>query len=271
MTRRELLQLATSALLIRAKTGFAQNGASPAPIPRSQYSPLAAERAQGHAPQEPDTWYEFLLKQFNPGKVDYGAIIEERRRALLDATVNNPYFPFSVAMTIWNLVVMSAFAKLWFDGKRKDHLNADIVADLYNHDLHSRQVAKEAIEKYNQHIEQCNRAIEGAGLGQSPSSSDTENDELQLKLRQTAEDLRVMTRERDGLKDELARKANVVTDLSLRVQALTDQMNGNGSLPVVGGADSPSPASNAEYVKLINSLQQQVYAEREKNKHIKGA
>ena len=93
MTRRKLLQLATSALLIRAKTGFAQNGASPAPIPRSQYSPLAAERAQGHAPQEPDTWYEFLLKQFNPGKVDYGAIIEERRRALLDATVNNPYFP----------------------------------------------------------------------------------------------------------------------------------------------------------------------------------
>ena len=169
MTRRKLLQLATSALLIPAKTGFAQNGASPAPIPRSQYSPLAAERAQGHAPQEPDTWYEFLLKQFNPGKVDYGAIIEERRRALLDATVNNPYFPFSVAMTIWNLVVMSAFAKLWFDGKRKDHLNADIVADLYNHDLHSRQVAKEAIEKYNQHIEQCNRAIEDSGSGQSPS------------------------------------------------------------------------------------------------------
>ena len=38
-----------------------------------------------------------------------------------------------------------------------------------------------------------------------------------------------MTLERDGLKDELAQKAHVVTDLSLRVQALTDQMNGNGN------------------------------------------
>ena len=81
-----------------------------------------------------------------------------------------------------------------------------------------------------------------------------------------------MTLERDGLKEELAQKARVVTDLSLRVQALTDQMNGNGkALAVGGGADSPSPASNAEYMKLINSLQQQLYAERDKNKHLKGA
>ena len=62
-----------------------------------------------------------------------------------------------------------------------------------------------------------------------------------------------------------------MTDLSLRVQALTDQMNGNGKrLPSVA-ADSLSPASNAEYMKLINSLQQQLYAERDKNKHLKGA
>ena len=43
-----------------------------------------------------------------------------------------------------------------------------------------------------------------------------------------------MTLERDGLKEELAQKSRVVTDLSLRVQALTDQMNGNGKhLPSV--------------------------------------
>ena len=166
---------------------------------------------------------------------------------------------------------MTFVVKQRLDGQRKDNLAADMVRDLYNHDLHSRQVAKEAIEKYNQHIEQCNRAIEGAGLGQSPPSSATENDDLQLKLRQTAEDLRVMTRERDGLKDELARKANVVTDLSLRVQALTDQMNGTGKALAVGAADSLSPTSNAEYMNLINSLQQQLYAERDKNNHLKGA
>jgi len=41
-----------------------------------------------------------------------------------------------------------------------------------------------------------------------------------------------------------------VTDLSLRVQALTDQMNGNGKALAVGAADSLLPASNAEYMKV---------------------
>jgi hypothetical protein len=80
-----------------------------------------------------------------------------------------------------------------------------------------------------------------------------------------------MTLERDGLKEELTQKFRVVTDLSLRVQALTDQMNGNGRALAVGAADLPLPASNAEYMKVINSLQQQLYAERDKNKHLKGA
>ena len=128
-----------------------------------------------------------------------------------------------------------------------------------------------AIEKYNQHLEQCNRAIEDEGVGHSPASTLTENDELKAKLKKTADELQGATGERDALWEELAQKAHVVTDLSLRVQALTDQMNGNGKAPAVRGADSPLPASIAECVKLINSLQQQLYAEREKNKHLKGA
>ena len=36
--------------------------------PRSQYSPMAAQRYQ-----QPDTWYDFLLKQFNPRNYDYGS------------------------------------------------------------------------------------------------------------------------------------------------------------------------------------------------------
>ena len=44
--------------------------------PRSQYSPMAAQRYQ-----QPDTWYDFLLKQFNPHNYDYGAWVERRRIA----------------------------------------------------------------------------------------------------------------------------------------------------------------------------------------------
>ena len=45
--------------------------------------------------QRRDTWYEFLLKQFNPSNFDYGAWIEERRQVFLDASVRNPYFKYS--------------------------------------------------------------------------------------------------------------------------------------------------------------------------------
>ena len=53
-------------------SSFAQDRPSESFVPRSQYSPMAAAQAQGHTQQPPDTWYDFLLKQFNPGNVDYG-------------------------------------------------------------------------------------------------------------------------------------------------------------------------------------------------------
>ena len=37
-----------------------------------------------------------------------------------------------------------------------------MMADLYNHDLYSRDIAEKAIEKYNQHIKRCNRPIQVA-------------------------------------------------------------------------------------------------------------
>jgi hypothetical protein len=271
MTRRALLRLVTGGLLIPSHAALAQNSPSPAPIPHSQYSPLAAEWAKGHRRQEPDTWYEFLLERFNPHNIDYGSRIEERRRAFLDATVDNPYFPYSAMVTLWSLFLMAYVAKLRIDGKRKDRKTADMMADLYNHDQHSRDAAREAIAKYNQHIEQCNRVIEDGGVGHSPAANLTENEELKAKLKKTADELQAATRERDALRDDLAQKSRVVTDLSLRVQALTDQMNGNGNAPASGAADPLLPASNTEYMKLINSLQQQLYAERDKNKHLKGA
>lgn len=271
MTRWTWLRLLPAVLIVLSVTSFAQYGPSPAPTSRSQYSRLAAERAQGHVRQESDTWYEIVLKRFNPHNIDYGSRIEERRRAFLDATVDNPYFPYSAVVTLWCLFLMAYLAKRWIDEARKARSTADMVADLYNHDQHSREAAREAIEKYNQHIEQCNRAIEDGADGHSPSGGLSETDELKGKLKKTADELQAVTRERDVLRDELAQKSRVVTNLSLRVQALTDQINGNGNAPALGAAEPLLAASNTEYMKLINSLQQQLYAERDKNRHIKGA
>jgi len=251
-------------------SSFAQNQPSGSSVPRSRYSPMAAAQAQGRTQQPPNTWYEFLLKQFNPSDIDYGKWMEERRRVFLVASAKNPYFPYSLGVTIWSLLVMIAYTKLRIDRRRERYLTEEMLTDVYNQDLYSRQAAREAIAKYNNHVEHCNRAIE-AGSGQANSGSTSENDELKGKLQKSADDLRVVTSERDQLSEELKQRSAVVTDLSLQLQALSEKIDGKGGAHAVGQAGLPLPASNAEYMKLVNSLQEQLHAEREKNRRLKGA
>jgi len=173
-------------------------------------------------------------------------------------------------VTIWSLLVMIAYAKLRIDRRRERYLTEEMLTDLYNQDLYSRQAAREAIAKYNNHVEHCNRAIE-AGSGQANSGSTSENDELKGKLQKSADDLRAMTSERDQLSEELKQRSAVVTDLSLQLQALSEKIDGKGGAHAVGQAGLPLPASNAEYMKLVNSLQEQLHTERDKNRRLKGA
>jgi len=269
MRTRAILPAIIAWLSLAACPSFAQNRPSGSSVPRSRYSPMAAQ-AQGRTHQPPDTWYDFLLKQFNPNDVDYGKWMEERRLAFLESSVKNPYFPYSLGVTIWSLLVMIAYAKQRFDRRRERYLTEEMLTDLYNQDLYSRQAAKDAIAKYNNHVEHCNRAIE-AGSGQTISGGTSENDDLKAKLQKSADDLRAMTSERDQLSEELKQRSAVVTDLSLQLQALSEKIDGKGGAHAVGQAGLPLPASNTEYMKLVNSLQQQLLAEREKNRRLKGA
>ncbi len=268
-TRTNLLAM-IAWLSLAVCSSFAQSRPSGSSVPRSRYSPMAAAQVRGHTQQPPDTWYEFLLKQFNPSDIDYGKWMEERRRVFLAASAKNPYFPYSLGVTIWSLLVMIAYAKLRIDRRRERYLTEEMLTDLYNQDLYSRQAAREAIAKYNNHVEHCNRAIE-AGSGQAISGSTSENDELKGKLQKSADDLRVVTSERDQLSEELKQRSAVVTDLSLQLQALSEKIDGKGGAHAVGQAGLPLPASNAEYMKLVNSLQEQLHTEREKNRRFKGA
>jgi hypothetical protein len=112
--------------------------------------------------------------------------------------------------------------------------------------------------------------IEAEG-GQPITGSGSESEQLKAKLQQAATDLKAMTEDRDRLKRELDQKSFVVTDLTVRLHALEAALGGDGKAPRHAALNPSSPNSNSEYVKLIDSLQQQLYAEREKNKHLKGA
>lgn len=238
---------------------------------------LAPRSLPAQSPRQPysgrDTWYEFLLKKCNPSNFNCGAWFEQRRKAFLEATVKEPHFLYSFAVTVGVLLLMAAYVKLSLDHHRSMRVAEEMMADLYSHDLCSRQSAREAIEKYNQHIEQCNRATECAESGDGrPGWGSSEAESLRAELQRVTSQLEATTQDRNKLQEDLRQKSLVVADLSLRVDALAKKVDGVRSS---GGAmREPSPDANgdgARFVGHINRLQEELYAERQKNKRLKGA
>ncbi len=217
--------------------------------------------------QRSDTWYEFLLKQFNPSNFDYGAWMEERRQVFLDASVRNPYFKYSSCVTLALLLLTAICAKQWIDRRRVMWITAEMMTDLYNHDLYSRAVAEKAIQKYNQHIERCNRAIEAAQHGSTLLVAAGDTDQLNAQLQKTASELNLANTDNAALQEQLKQKSNVIVELSLRVDALSKKNGGSlaSSQPIdLSGADP-------NLIKHINDLQEQLVVERKKNRQLKGA
>ena len=247
-----------------------QRSQSPVAVHGQREAQAAAQRPQPAARpmyQRGDTWYEFLLKQFNPSNFDYGAWIEERRQVFLDASVRNPYFKYSLGTTIALMVMAMLYTKQWIDHRRAMWITAEMMTDLYNHDLYSRDIAEKAIQKYNQHIERCNRAIEAAQHGSALPVATADADLLNAQLQKTAGELNVANTDNAVLQEQLTQKSNVIVELSLRVDDLLKKNGGNltSSQPIdLSGADP-------KLIKHINDLQEQLVVERKKNRLLKGA
>ena len=236
---------------------------------------MSVPSVRAQKPRQPytghDTWYEFLLKQFNPRNVDYGDWLEKRREAFLQATVREPYFWYSLSVTAALLFMLAAYTKLQLDHRRSMRITAEMMADIYTHDLHSRQAADEAIQKYNRHIEQCNREIEAAESGDGrPGWGDTAVDRLKAELQRVAAHLEATTQDRNKLQEELRQKGLIVADLSTRLDNLAKKVNGSRS---VDSASTPRDGNGdgVRLVEQINRLQEELYAERQKNRRLKGA
>src|SRR5260370_8142655 len=99
--------------------------------------------------QHQDTWYEFMLRQFNPDDVDYGRWIERERRAFIEARLKNPYFLYSLSTTILLTLLAVVCAKLRIDHRRAMWITAEMMADIYNQAAYSRPISQAAIRRYN--------------------------------------------------------------------------------------------------------------------------
>lgn len=233
----------------------------------AQLRPSSASAATTPLYRRRDTWYESLLKQFNPDDVDYGAWMKQRREAFLDASMRNPYFRYSAAVTAALFILAMLFAKQWIDHRRSMWITAEMMTDLYNHDAYSRQVARHAIQRYNDHIERCNRAIEAAEHGMSRFGTDSDAERFRVELQSVSDERDSYKRERDLAKSDLAEKERLLADMSLRLDALAKKSNGSRDTPKAIDVR----AADQQLVQHINNLQEQLYAEKRENKRLKGA
>jgi hypothetical protein len=264
MTIAGILLIAIAVAAPRAHQATPSQSTSISVDHRQLYSPSAAS-AEGPLYQRRDTWYEFLLKQFNPDDIDYGSWLEKRRRAFLEASVQNPYFQYSAGATLALVLMTLLIVKQRLDHRRSMWITAEMMTDLYNHDAYSRQAAREAIERYNDHIERCNRAIEASD--HDVPAVDSDNDRLTAELQAVTAERDSYRRERDLAKQELAEKERVLADMSLRLDALVKKADSGRN------ASSASPVQGADQklVHHINTLQEQLYTERRENRRLKGA
>ena len=261
--------LTVCALLI----GFAVPGAlgehraTPLPVglPATYRTDIPVPRARSPY-QHQDTWYEFMLKQFNPDKVDYGNWVAQQRRKLIELFVKNPFFQYSFWITVGLLLATTVCAKQWIDHRRAMWITAEMMADLYNQDAYSRQVAQEAIERFNKHIERCNRVIEQGETNPGAAAGSNETEQLRTELMRVAEERDRAIRDRDVAREELRRKSEILADMSVRLDAATSKACAASS------AKPPSDVrgADARLVTHINNLEEQLYSERNSNRRLRG-
>ena len=236
------------------------------PLPAKARADVAALGAQSPY-QHQDTWYEFMLKQFNPDNIDYGRWVERERCKLFELLLNNPYFLYSSSITIALLLAATACAKQWVDHRRAMWVTAEMMADLYNQDAYSREIAQEAIERFNEHIERCNRAIEQVETNAGAAAGNNEAEQLRTELMRVAEERDRAIRDRDVAREELRRKSEILADMSVRLESAGSK---GGPHSASQTAADPRPA-DVKLVNHINNLQEQLYAERKGNRRLRGA
>ena len=211
--------------------------------PAAQYSPLAAQGGYSHAHTSP---LEAMVHALNPHDVNLGAMWEARRRAWLENAGANRYFWYSFGATAF--LILSWFALAWVhnDRVRERWQLAEHAADALRYAEYCKRRAREAISRYNEHVEKCNRVIEAGESGMStPETANLEDykRELQrLKRDNDAKELQVAR-----LEEQLEQKGTQLTSLTERVSEAERRLKNRAGAGTENG--------NAALVERIQRLE----------------
>ena len=257
-------------LAITTAFAFAQT-TPPARQERKAATSLYQRQPGAHLYEQKDNFFDGSTKLVNPKDIDYGTMLEQRRRAFLEASLTNPFFWYSALTTAFLIVLMLAYGVRVMDEKRKLWRAAEILTDVWNDGEHARATAHSAIEKFNGHMQECNRVIESQLSGR-PSPAAVEAEDARRELTRVRSELDKVDSERKAIKAKLEEKEKVVDDLSVRVGSL-EQSGGNGSASPGNRQNGNEPRDETErrLIARINQLTQQLEAEKQKNRALKGA
>jgi len=150
--------------------------------------------------------------------------------------------------------------------KRKLWRAAEILTDVWNQDQYSRAVAAAAVDKHNRHMEECNRVVEAQLSGRpSPAALETSDTKEHLEKLRAGRD--TLDSDNKRLNAELQKKEKLITEMSARLDVLErrSERASGGTVPLDGSDTVP------KLVARVNELQQQLDAERLKNRQFKGA
>ena len=213
-------------------------------------------------------FYQFVLHQLNPNDKDWGAWYEERRAALIDAALHNPCFWYCLGLTLACLCCCAAVLKSRYDQDCQDDTMGARMDEVRRFAACSHLVALAAIDKYNTHIELCNRLIETeeGGLANAAAGG-SQNTQPQASAAKTREETELQKRDKTRMESEPNQSATTTPDRSSGGASPSKKGGSNGQGKEL--TDLPTP-SYSDLVRQINILQQQVIAEQDKNKRLKG-
>ncbi|HLJ89848.1 MAG TPA: hypothetical protein VKZ53_23775 [Candidatus Angelobacter sp.] len=227
--------------------------------PSSDHTP-ASVPVQVQRPAQPP-WYEKGLAQINPQDLDFGTWLEQRRRTFVEAKIANPYFEYSLWMTVALLVAGAMAIKLQTDKGRIIRVTAETMVDLRNQEILSHKVTEEAIRRHNEHIDICNRAFVMENSGEQPVGFSSST--LESELRRVGDELQRANAEIARLTQDNEAKARTLAGLSLRLEGITGDPAKNQPMDL--------STADGKLIQHINTLQEKLHVQEKDKRKLRGA
>ncbi len=259
MTRQAIVS--TVLFFTLAATGGAQQSTPRPNTVKPTTSSLAPHTADAAAAppsrlglrSQPSFWDD-SLKMIRDGGWDIGSWLAYRRRLLVEASLTNRYFWFCITSYAANVLLIYLFYASRVSEDRKIWKATEAMTDLWNWALYADWTARNAIAKYNKHIERCNRVAEGESA--RAAKEKTTDDEL----------IRVKN-ERDAIRQELTAARQEITERDQAIAGLNTRVD-ELAKSICGGGDSQLTVQLMEKVNMLTTrnqhLDQQLKSAQEK-------